>query len=71
MKNYTYAALDDIVATLCSRVEEIRSGANSQAEYYKRDGEEIPEYAKEDLEKKYAIADLIEKYVEKNLNPRI
>ena len=41
MKNYTYAALDDIVATLCSRVEEIRSVANSQVEYYKRDGKKF------------------------------
>ena len=45
--------------------------ANNSIEYYTRDGEEIPDYAKEDIEKKNAIADLIEKFIEKNLNPKI
>lgn len=71
MKNYTYAALDDILDTLCSRVAELRNAANSRAEYYKRNGEEITDYEKKDLEKLFAIANLIEQYIEKNFNPRI
>lgn len=71
MNKYTYAALDEIVTTLCAKVEDMRSSANNSIEYYTRDGEEIPDYAKEEIEKKKAIADLIEKFVEKNLNPKI
>lgn len=71
MKNYTYAALDEIVSTLCMKVAALRDDANSSAEYYTREGSEIPDYAKEDIERKNTIADLIEKYIEKNLNPRI
>lgn len=71
MKNYTYAALNEIVGTLCEKADDLRNSANSQVDYYTRDGEEIPDYAKDEIEKKKAIADLIEKYIEKNLNPRI
>ena len=71
MNKYTYAALDEIVTTLCAKVEDLRTSANYSVEYYTRDGEEIPDYAKEDIEKKNAIADLIEKFIEKNLNPKI
>ena len=71
MNKYTYAALDEIVTTLCAKVEDLRTSANNSIEYYTRDGEEIPDYAKEEIEKKNAIADLIEKFIEKNLNPKI
>jgi hypothetical protein len=71
MNKYTYAALDEIVSTLCKKVEDLRESANNSVEYYTRDGEEIPDYAKVEIEKENAIADLIEKFIEKNLNPKI
>mgnify|MGYP001570490998 FL=1 len=71
MKNYTYAALDDILDTLCSRVDELRNAANSRAEYYKSIGEEITDEEKKDLEKLFAIANLIEQYIKKNFDPII
>ena len=71
MKNYTYAALDEIVSTLCMKIDALRADATATAEYYTSDGIEIPDYAKEDIERKDAIAGLIEKYIEKNLTPRI
>ena len=71
MNKYTYAALDEIVTTLCAKVEDLRTSANNSVEFYTRDGVEIPDYEKEDIEKKNTIADLIEKFIEKNLNPKI
>lgn len=71
MKNYTFAAYDEIVNTLCMKVDALRADATATGEYYTGNGIEIPDYAKEDIERKGTIADLIEKYIEKNLNPRI
>ena len=71
MKNYTYAALGEIVSTLSMKIDALRADATACANYYTSDGNEIPDYAKEDIERKDTIADLIEKYIEKNLNPRI
>lgn len=71
MKNYTFAAYDEIVNTLCMKVDALRADADNTSEYYKGNGGEIPDYAKDDLEKKYAIANLIEQYINKNLNPKI
>ncbi len=71
MKNYTYAALDEIVTTLCDKAEELRNSAQSLTEYYTNAGNEVPEYATEDIEKKREIAGLIERFIEKNLNPRL
>ena len=52
MRNYTYAALDEIVNTLSIKIDALRADANNSAEYYTRDGEEVPDYAKEDIERK-------------------
>lgn len=46
MKKYTYAALDEIVSTLCMKVDALRADATATAEYYTGDGNEIPDYAK-------------------------
>lgn len=59
---YKYAALAIIVEELATKADSMRTDAQDNLKYY---GEEVPEYAKEEAEKKMAIADEIDLFISK------
>lgn len=59
---YKYAALAIIVEELAAKADSMRTDAQDNLKYY---GEEVPEYAKAEVEKKMAIADEIDLFISK------